>query len=105
MNHWNEGRPVGIHLYDLDGLTKQFGKKRVKEFIEHAKTDKVLEAHRIETTAGVVNVLTWTNGTPNMTSYMTLHEQWEALKPKKRARLEEVLEALGQHQIEGWLVA
>ncbi len=105
MNHWNEGRPVGVILYDLDGLTKDFGEKRVKEFVKHAQTDKILEARRIETAAGVVNILTWTNGTPNMTSYQTLHEQWESLKPKKKARLEEVLDALGRHQLDGWLVA
>lgn len=105
MSHWNEGRPVGINLYDLDGLIEQFGSKRVKEFVKHAQTDRVLEAHRIETTAGVVNVLSWTNGTPNMTSYQTLHEQWKSLKPKKRARLEEVLSNLGQYQIKGWFVA
>jgi len=103
--HWNEGRPIGIHLYDLDSLTRDFGKKRVKEFLKAAETDNVLKAHYIETAAGTVRVLSWTHGTPNMTSYQTLREEWENLKPKKRARLNEVLDDLGQHQIEGWFIA
>ena len=102
MSHWNEGRPVGMYVYDLDSLTEQFGSARVAEFVEAAHTPHVLEARRVNE----ARVLTWTTGTPNGTSHQTLHEQWATRKtPEERERLEEVLEALGDHNLDHWILA
>lgn len=101
MSRWNEGRPVGLYVYDLDSLTEVFGPARVAEFVEAAHTTNVLEARRVND----ARVLTWTTGTPNMTSHQTLHEQWANKPPDERERLEEVLAALGEHQLDHWFLA
>ncbi len=101
MSHWNEGRPVGLYVYDLDSLTEEFGEDRIVEFIGAAHTDKVLEARRVND----ARVLTWTTGTPNMTSFTTLCQQWASRPSDEQERLSEILDALGNHQLDHWFLA
>lgn len=96
---------IGIHIYDLHRLADEFdfGECRVSEFVEAAHTEDVLEARRVGN--GLEVFLCWTYGVPSAISYQTLHERWLKLPDEERRRLEEVLEVLGKHKIDTWVIA
>ena len=94
---------IGLHIYDLQALAGEFdyGDMRVTEFVEAAHTPNVLESRGF---TGSFSFLAWSYGVPNAVSYQTLHERWSTLPDDERQRLEEVLEQLGFHKVDTWVV-